>query len=252
MQPVPQETGAPSAQRQTVLVTGATGILGSAVVRLLVQQCSEGKQEPQTHVVANYCRNEAAARRLQDETGCDIAQADIADEAEVEALFSHCGPLYAVVHLAAIARDRLLLRQTHDDWSHTLRVDADGAFLVTRAALNNLQNGGRLVLFASRVGERGNAGQSAYAAAKAAVIALMKVAAREGAEQGIAVNAICPGFVPSPLSESLDAARLEMLREQSVFATFGGSDEVARTVKWLLAPEAAAISGQVIHCDSRI
>jgi NAD(P)-dependent dehydrogenase (short-subunit alcohol dehydrogenase family) len=108
------------------------------------------------------------------------------------------------------------------------------------------------VLFASRVGERGNAGQSAYAAAKAAVIALMKVAAREGAGQGIAVNVVCPGFVPSQSSESLNAARCEMLRKQSVFATYGGSDEVARTVKWLLAPEAAAISGQVIHCDSRI
>lgn len=252
MQPVQQETGVRSVQRQTVLVTGATGVLGSAVVRLLQQELTHNESASQMHVVANYCRNEAAARRLRDETGCDIVQADIAEEGAVEALFSHCGPLYAVVHLAAVARDRLLLRQTHEDWSHTMRVDADGAFLVTRAALNSLERGGRLVLFASRVGERGNAGQSAYAAAKAAVIALMKVAAREGAEQGIAVNVVCPGFVPSPLSQSLDAVHLAMVRQQSVFAAFGGSDELTRTVKWLLAPESAAISGQVIHCDSRI
>lgn len=251
---------------RTVLVTGGTGAIGGAIVAALCRQNTgaqtrgaeaAGAETPSANalrwrVVAGYARDDERARAVREATGCEIHRADVGDEAEVEAMFGRWPEPFAVVHAAAVSRNALLGRQTRAEWRETLRVNADGAFLVTRAALSNLRDGGRLLLLASRVGERGSRGQGAYAASKAACLALMRCAAREGAVRGISVNAICPGFVPSALTRSLPAQRLEQFRRDSVLGRFGSPREVAATVLWLLREDAAAVSGQVIHCDSRI
>jgi NAD(P)-dependent dehydrogenase (short-subunit alcohol dehydrogenase family) len=254
-------------QCRTVLVTGGTGTIGSSIVRALCEQPAGVDRNAASgsfhrwRVIANYAHDEERAMQLHHATGCDVQRADIGDEAQVEALFTEFErtiastsgePLFALVHVAGVSHNALLPRQTPEEWRETMRVNADGAFLITRAALRYLSDGGRLILLASRVGERGNAGQGAYSASKAAVIALMRCAAREGAARGITVNAICPGFVPSALTMSLPAERLTEFKNQSVLSAFGAPAEVAGTVQWLLSDEASAISGQVIHCDSRI
>jgi len=233
----PLESGA-----RRVLVTGGSGAIGSDIVRAL---CRQGWS-----VTANFAHDELRAKALQNETGCALFQADVGDENAVEAMFAETG-FHAVVHAAGVVRDALLLRQSVEQWRETLRVNADGAFLVTRAALQNLADGGRLILLASRVGQSGSVGQSSYSASKAAVIALMKCAAREGGDLGICVNAICPGLVPSSLTEPLNELRLEELRNRSVFHRLGTGSEVAGAVQWLISAEAAGVSGQVVHCDSR-
>ncbi|MBV9469803.1 MAG: SDR family oxidoreductase [Abitibacteriaceae bacterium] len=231
-------------QPQLVLVTGGTGTLGSAIV----QACRANSHR----VVANYLHNNQRAEALQHNTGCELWRADVSDEAQVATMFAALPPLFAIVHSAAITHDALLVRQSRAAWAETLQVNADGAFLVTRMALQKLQDGGRLILLASRVGEHGNGGQGAYAASKAAVIALTKCAAREGAARRLGVNAICPGVVPSALTDALSEPHLRALQGQSVLGSFGTAQQVAATVAWLLSDAAAGISGQVIHCDSRI
>jgi len=226
-------------------VTGGTGTLGGDIVRAL-------SSSPDWRVVANYLHDGERAARLQRATGCTLVRADIGDEAQVEAMFAGLPSLFAIVHAAGVAQDALLLRQSCLAWNETLRVNADGAFLVARAALSKLEFGGRLVMLASRAGEHGNAGQAAYAASKAAVIALVKCAAREAGERSVTVNAICPGFVPSVLSQRLDEAHLASFKDQSVLHSLGTPQQVTATVEWLLSDAASAISGQVIHCDSRI
>ncbi|RYG69133.1 SDR family oxidoreductase, partial [bacterium] len=176
-----------------VLVTGATGTLGSALVAALTNEGCE--------VVGNYCHDEARALRLQSKTGCHLERGDVSQEAVVESLFSQ--PFEAVFHLAGYSRDALLPRVSHQEWQDHLKVNLQSAFLVTRASLTCLPRGGKLVLVSSRVGERGFSGQSAYGASKAALLGLMKTAAIEGRPSGIAVNAICPGFAPSEMSKSL-------------------------------------------------
>ena len=232
--------------QKTVLVTGGTGVLGKEIVRVL-----KGST-PSFGVTANFHRNAERAEKVQIETDCLLHRADVGDEAQVEKMFEKLPPLFAVVHAAGVARDEIVLRQSRAMWNDSLRVNADGAFLITRAALEKLEFGGRLIFLASRAGEQGSAGQSAYAASKAGMLALMKCAAREGAERKIAVNAICPGFVLSEMSEHLSVAQKEKARRKSVFGDVGTADETAALVSWLLSAEAAAISGQVFHCDSRL
>jgi 3-oxoacyl-[acyl-carrier protein] reductase len=230
--------------QRAVVVTGGTGTIGREIVRTLTNFGFL--------VFAVYAHDDVRAREVRQDTGCELRRADISREADMEKLFQRLPPLFAVVHAAGIARNALLLRQSEDEWAETLRVNATGSFLVTRAALQALIPGGRLVLLASRVGENGNAGQGAYAASKAAVIALMRSAAREGAERSLTVNAVCPGFVESAMTASLGEAQLAAFRRRSVLGALGSGEQVAGAVSWLLSDEANAVSGQVIHCDSRI
>lgn len=236
---------------RVVLVAGGTGAIGSAIMRSL---CADNRQQelPIWHVVACYRCNEARAMALQQETGCGVLQTDIGCEEQVGQMMELLPPLYAVINAAGIIRDALLPRLSRDDWQELFRTNSDGAFLLTRMALHKLQPGGRLIHFASRVGEHGNAGQAAYAASKAAVIALVKSAAREAAYSGITVNAICPGFVPSSMTQHLAATRVQAYQEQSLLGTDGALEAITATVRWLLSEGASQITGQVIHCDSRI
>lgn len=226
-----------------VLVTGGTGTLGSEIIRTLT---------PHFSVTANYYHNHIRAQQLQAETGCNLHCADISNEQQVERLFESVSPLLAVIHVAGIAHDGLLIRQNREDWDRTQLVNLNAAFLVARHSLQTLQEGGRLIFFSSRVGQIGGKGQSAYAASKAGVMALMQSAAREGAARRLAVNAVCPGFVPSAMNEGVDITDLPHARRASVFHELGSPQEAAGLVRWLLAPESAAVSGQIFHCHSRL
>ncbi len=226
-----------------ILITGGTGTLGAALTRAL---CQENRQ-----VVAHFWHDEKRAAQLQNETGCTLQRAEISDENAVRQMFAALPPLFAVIHAAGIARDALLLRQSPQSWHETMNVNLTGAFLVAREALQTIENGGRLLFFASRVGERGAAGQVAYAASKAATIALMRCAARESAER-LSVNAICPPFVPSALAETLNEGAFSALQTQSLSGHFGETASLMGAVRWLLGEEGKRVSGQVIHCDDRI
>lgn len=227
-----------------ILITGGTGTLGGALTRSL---CAQGHR-----VIANFAHDGERARRLQAETGCELWRADIGDEAAVCALFEVAPPLLAVVHVAGITRDALLLRQSAQSWQDVMNVNLNGAFLVAREALQRLEEGGRLIFVVSRVGERGAAGQGAYAAGKAATIGLMKCAAREGTERNLKVNAICPPFVPSALSANLKQEKIATLMAQSVQAHAGDVQSFVGAVQWLLSEAGSGVSGQVIHCDDRV
>jgi NAD(P)-dependent dehydrogenase (short-subunit alcohol dehydrogenase family) len=226
-------------KKQRVLVTGATGTLGSALVAALVAA--------NHHVVANYCHDEARAEQLARTTGSELARADVSDEGEVEKLFEW--EFDAVFHLAGISHDALLLRLSVEDWGKLLSINLLGSFLITRAALRTLPVGGRLVLVSSRVGERGFAGQSAYGASKAALLGLMKSAAAEGREKGIAVNAVCPGFAPSKMSSSLSEEVLAKREAENWLPKPNAVESFSAMCLFLLKANG---SGKVLHPDCRI
>jgi 3-oxoacyl-[acyl-carrier protein] reductase len=240
----PHRAESTNGRNRPILVTGGTGVIGSSIVHAL--------QHDGFRVYACYAHDEARAEAVQQSIGGCMRRADISDESAVHDLFASLPPLFAVIHVAGTSRNSLLAKQSVEEWNETLRINATGSFLVARAALRYMRDGGRLILTASRVGESGNAGQGAYAASKAAVIALARCAAREGGERKIAVNALCPGFVPSELTATLSEAQLEAFRQRSVLHELGAPAHVAGTVRWLLSDGASGVSGQVIHCDSRI
>ena len=226
--------------RPSILVTGGTGALGSALVADL---CAANYA-----VVANYYHDETRAHALESRTGCGLARSDVRDENAVQRLFETY-QFDAIIHAAGANRDALLLRTSADLWRQQLRVNLDSAFLITRAALQFLPDGGRLILIASRVGERGFVGQSAYAASKGAVLGLMRAAAAEGRARDLGINAICPGFAPSMLSRDLSEKIRQQRAAENLITGADAAQSLSATCRWLLE---ARVSGQVIRADCRV
>ncbi len=224
-----------------VLVTGGTGTLGSALVCALT--------EAGFPVAVNYWHNQQRALALQQKAGCELKRGDVSDEKGIDALFA--GHNYrAVFHLAGAAESALLPRVSASAWQAQLKINAQSAFLITRAALQNLPRGGHLILVSSRVAERGSSGQSAYGAGKAAVLGLMKAAALEAKPLGISVNAICPGFAPSALSDGLSGAVLDARAAENAIPGADAAQSFAALCVWILNSP-APISGRILRPDCR-
>ena len=223
-----------------VLVTGGTGVLGGALVASL--------RAANYAVVANYYRDETRARQIQARTGCELWRADMRDENAVQYLLQ-TRRFDAIIHAAGANRDALLPRTSPALWREQLRSSLDSAFLVARGALQFLPDGGRLILISSRVGLRGGAGQSAYAASKGAILGLMRAAAAEGRARDLKINAICPGFAPSDLSRDLNPNARERRDAENLIAGADAAQSLAAACLWLLQ---ARVNGQVVRPDCRI
>lgn len=220
-----------------VLVTGGTGTLGGAIVAAL--------RARGLSVTANYYRDQTRAESLAHKTGCALYRADVRSENAMETLFETHN-FDAVIHAAGANRDALLLRTSLELWRE--QMDWLGAaWLVTRASLRFLPKGGSLMLISSRVGERGTAGQSAYATGKGAMLGLMRAAAAERCD--LKINAICPGYAPSALSQNRSATRARQRQRENVLPQSDAAFSLAQMCLWLLNAE---ISGQIMRPDCRM
>jgi NAD(P)-dependent dehydrogenase (short-subunit alcohol dehydrogenase family) len=181
-------------------------------------------------------------------------RADVADEDEVaclvDAVVHDHGRLDAVVNCAGITADAPLHKMSLAAFRSVVQVNLEGTFLVTRAALRHMrtrEGGGRIVNISSMSARLGNFGQANYAASKAGVIALTRVAAREGARYGVTANAVLPGFIDTPMTSNLDADVIEARLTTIPLARAGRASEVADATLWLCSPGAAYVTGTTVE-----
>ena len=223
--------------RKSVLVTGASGVIGGAIVEALQQQNFD--------VHAHYFSRQPNLSHLT------FHQADLRNPERVKVLFKEIPTLDYIIHAAAISHDALVARASNEQWQETIQLNLTGTFHVLQNALRRLPDGGRVIVLGSRVGEHGNRGQAAYAASKAGVIALAQTTAREAAARQIAINVLCPPFVPSAMIGNSDQLR----QAQLLFQNQNPQDTlnaICSAILWLLSEEAKFITGQVLHPDARI
>ena len=180
----------------------------------------------------------------------DRTTLDVADEASVTAFFSGLDRLDLLVANAGVLDDRPIASLPPEGWDRVLAVNLRGAFLCLRAALPLLEaTRGSAVLVGSRVGRRGAAGQAAYAAAKAGLIALAQTAAAEHGAAGVRCNVVLPGFLETKMVRDVAPARREAILGEHRLGHFNTAEETARFVAFLATLENA--SGQVFQLDSR-
>jgi 3-oxoacyl-[acyl-carrier protein] reductase len=212
------------------------------------------------HVVINYVSNEGAAREVADGIQAkggkaellqfDVAQGEIAEKAIADAA-KRLGRLDVLVANAGVSVDGLLLRLKDEDFDRTLGVNLKGAVASARAAIKVMMRAkaGRVIFLSSVVGEAGNAGQTAYAASKAAILGVTKSLAKEYASRGITVNAVTPGYVDTDMTTHLtDEMRAAMLGTVPLGRT-GTGREVAAAIAFLASDEAGYVTGHTLRVN---
>lgn len=184
-------------------------------------------------------------------------QADVTSETDVKRLFAEAGPCAIVIANAGAADSGVMSRTTLDQWNAMIAVNLTGVFLTLREGLNQMAGWGRLISVASTAGLKGYAKAVPYAAAKHGVIGLTRSLALEIARRPVTVNAICPGFLDTPMTDhsvqviaaktgrSLSEARaaLEAMNPQGRLIQ---PPEVTAAALWLCGPGSEGVNGQAI------
>jgi NAD(P)-dependent dehydrogenase (short-subunit alcohol dehydrogenase family) len=237
---------------KTALVTGAASGIGRAVAERLAD-------DGVLHLVL-VDRDAAALEALRLRCCVDRIIGDVADEALWnEAALPDLD--FAVIN-AGVAGAGPIAELDFAEWRRILSVNLDGAFLTLRAAMRAMAGrGGAIVAVSSASGIRAEPGVAAYGASKAALIQLAKVAAKEGAAQGIRVNAIAPAGVETPVWDAVpmfadraaeigrDEAFAEMARLATPMGRYAKPEEIAGQIAFLLSDEAAYMTGGVMVSD---
>ena len=238
-------------QGRTSIVTGASQGIGKAIALELSREGAEvilvDIQKEKLEEVADKIRENKGKAAV---FAADVSRMDEAMEV-VEAVVKSNKKIDHLVNNAGITRDNLLMRMKEEEWDSVLKVNLKGVFNFSKAVIRNMINNrdGRIVNISSIVGLIGNVGQCNYSASKAGVIGFTKSLAREVASRGITVNAVAPGYIATPMTESLPESVQQKFRDWIPVKRFGTPEEITYAVKFLLSDEAAYITGQVINVN---
>ena len=241
-------------KEKVALVTGAAQGIGKAVALMLARHGADV-------IVADVNLEKAVETAKEVEASSRAAMAVNVDvtrlsdvEQVVESVLGRFGKIDILINNAGIARDKLILRMTEEDWDAVLDVNLKGTFNCTKAVIKHMskQRSGKIVNIASVVGEMGNAGQANYSASKAGVIGLTKTIAREFAQRGINVNAIAPGYIQTPMTDVLPDKAKEQLKRMIPMERLGQPEDVAHAVFFLVSEASSYITGQVLKVNGGI
>ena len=236
---------------KVAVVTGAGRGIGRAVALAYARMgadvaCVSRTEENSAKAAAEV---EALGRRAW------AVAVDVSDTAAVDAaagkILDNAGRVDILVNNAGVTRDNLLMRMSEEEWDTVINTNLKGAFNFTKALTRPFikQRSGRIINIASVIGLIGNAGQSNYAASKAALIGFTKSVAKELAPRGITANAIAPGFIETDMTAALNDKVRESIIGNVPLGRFGSPDDIAHAAVFLALEASGYITGQVLTVD---
>lgn len=238
---------------RVALVSGAVGGIGQAISLLLAQEGAtlalHYLVEPD-EVAAGFLKEFAQAGYK-----AKIYKADLSRFEDVTTLVDTVtkdfGQIDILVNNAGITMDRTLKNMKPDEWEKVIAVDLSSVFYCSKAVINQMlsRGYGRIVSISSVVGQKGNVGQTNYAAAKAAIIGFTKSLALETAKKGITVNAVAPGFVKTAMTDKIPKDIMEKIVETIPTGRLAEPTEIARAVLFLADEKSSYITGQVLNVN---
>ena len=231
--------------KRVVLVTGATGGLGTAMCKKLY--------DDGYHVVGNYYTKAKAdtwlSQMKQDGYNVELFHGDVSDfdstAAMIKKIETDIGPIDTLVNNAGITRDMRLINMGKDDWNAVINTNLNSVFNCTRNVLQGMidRKFGRIINISSVNGQRGQFGQTNYSAAKAGMHGFTKSLAMEVAKLGITVNTISPGYIATDMVMAVPEKVLTQIVAQVPMGRLGGTEEVAHLVSFLASDKSSFITG---------
>jgi 3-oxoacyl-[acyl-carrier protein] reductase len=241
---------------KVALITGASRGIGRAIATELCKRGADvvlvGRDRAALDETAQLCAGERPGATAH------VIIADVADQAAMEAVINETlerfGRVDYAVANAGQSIDSLLLRLKPEVIDQMLNVNLKSAFYLCHAVAKPMmkQRAGSIVLVSSIVGLTGNAGQAAYAASKAGLLALAKSLAKELGSRNIRVNAVAPGLIETAMTEKMPDAAKEALLKQAALGRPGRPEDVGGVVAFLCSDSSAYVTGQTIVVDGGV
>ncbi len=241
---------------RVALVTGAVGGIGQAISLALAEEGAA--------VALNYLvESDSSAQAFLDEFTqrgyrgrlykADVSRFEEAKE-QIDGIVKEYGRLDILINNAGITMDRTLKNMAPEEWNKVIAVDLASVFNCSRAAIGHMleRNYGRIVGISSVVGQKGNFGQTNYAAAKAGMIGFTKSLALETARKGITVNAVAPGFIKTAMTGKIPKDVLDKIVDGIPVGRLAEPWEVARAVLFLADERSSYVTGQVIGVNGGV
>tara|TARA_B100001057_G_scaffold430643_1_gene457510 strand:+ start:10810 stop:11544 length:735 start_codon:yes stop_codon:yes gene_type:complete len=230
-----------------VLITGATGGIGGAIVKKFLSLNAE--------VLGTGTNSEKLEGLKKDFSKIKVKKFDISSHPEIEKFIEEVseelGGLDILINNAGINRDNLSLRMKDEDWQKVININLSSTFLLSKYAIKKMLKGnsGRVVNITSVVGHTGNIGQSNYAASKAGTIGMSKSLSIEYAKKNITINCVSPGFIVSDMTNSIPEKIKSIILSKIPMGKMGSGEDVSNCVAFLCSNEASYITGETIHVN---
>ncbi|KPC54824.1 3-oxoacyl-ACP reductase FabG [Amantichitinum ursilacus] len=236
-------------KNKVAIITGAASGIGHATARKFV---TEGARVVVCDV--NRAGVDAVVSELIAQGGQALGfEVDVTNKAQIAAMVAgtqqQFGRIDILVNNAGIVADAQLSKMTEDQFDRVIDINLKGVYNCTRAVVDIMieQQSGVILNASSVVGLYGNFGQTNYAAAKFGVIGMVKTWARELGKKGIRANAVCPGFVATPILKDMPDKVIQGMEERVPLRRMAQPEEIANVYAFLASDEASYISGAAIE-----
>ncbi len=235
-----------------VFITGGTKGLGRTISLSFAQEGA--------WIAVNYSSDDEAASEMESElrnvsTEFLLMKGDVSSRSAVENMTNRILEKWeyvdVLVNNAGIVRDKLLMFLNENDWDRVIEVNLKGTYLCSRAVIRSMisQRSGRIINITSPSALTGRAGQTNYSASKGGIISFTKSLSREMAKLGITVNAVCPGLISTPMTETLDQETKKHFLSMIPMGRFGSAQDIANAVLFLASAKAGYVTGQILAVD---
>ena len=234
-------------ENKKILVTGATGGIGDAIVKKL--------NSLNANIIASGTNDLKLKKIVNDFPKINIVKFDISQHSKIESFIENVsntlGGLDVLINNAGITMDNLSLRMKSEEWEKVINLNLTSSFYLSKFAIKKMLKNkfGRVINITSIVGHTGNLGQSNYSASKAGLIAMSKSLAIEYARKNITVNCVSPGFIETNMTDNIKEKYKEELLSRIPMNKLGTGEDVSNTVAFLSSDSSSYITGETIHVN---
>ena len=234
-------------KNKKILVTGATGGIGGAIVKKL--------NSLNANIMASGTNDLKLNRLVNEFPKINVIKFDISQHSKIEEFIEEVsktlGGLDVLINNAGITMDNLSLRMKSEEWEKVISLNLTSSFYLSKFAIKKMLKNkfGRIVNITSIVGHTGNLGQSNYSASKAGLIAMSKSLAIEYARKNITINCVSPGFIETNMTDKIKENYKQELLSRIPMNKLGTGEDVSNTVAFLSSDSSSYITGETIHVN---